>query len=720
MSGAPPQGASAPAGPAARGAGVNIPGPQRHQSFASLYGDDTRYPIWEQSYASVLGVWEIIPGSISGTDLGQQLRTHQGTPPMTFLAVFGDGSGMGEIRVLHQPRYFSTPLGTTPTANLHDRMYAIYDDLGAGNFVPHVRFPSSYLDILRNLRVPTSNTFTQTIPFPDHFGPYPAPTAEVENVSVRKICWVPPRVASLVLSASSRRVVDVVQLLAANVSSFSPDGGWDKFAGSFFVWLRTAMTVDNQGNSLVCLPMPDQAPMSPDLIKFRWDAVTRDLPTLGDSAIQSGAEQISAAIGAGVSAYADAREEDKRRAERIEREKQGTVRKKFGHCLTSLLRLTHQSAPEDVPPAWHALAQQGAKRYRSTLQAEINSNSQRLMVNPPVISPHLSGILTDPTLWRTDTYDVDLHQGWTVWGVLAREQRGKSSESRRARAYDTAQLLGSTVSHTDVDKFLAVEDGCTVASPAHLIESMENNLVISHTMLGERHTVTKAFHDIIDWMKQHGSLLTEKWLNSAETIWWPTAVLFYFHKELSCWVNYQLATDDPVAPPNFMGWTHKLQIGDHWHRGLPAQLSTRQPDGLDDKSLMSAITDGTGLTDLSSTSGGGGGSGDGGNGGSGGDGRDWSKGTTMARGDAHTKLKEFKTHSVGYQDMLKAAKAANDPLPVDDHGVPFCLSYHLRGQCYDNCGRHVNRKNPKMVSNHRKLTDGEAERLAKWCKSHYK
>ena len=91
----------------------------------------------------------------------------------------------------------------------------------------------------------------------------------------------------------------------------------------------------------------------------------------------------------------------------------------------------------------------------------------------------------------------------------------------------------------------------------------------------------------------------------------------------------------------------------------------------------------------------------------------------MLRGNPHPKLAQFKQHTKSYQDMLKEAKAANDPLPIDSNGVPFCMSYHLRGRCYDNCSRHVNRKDPSMKTNHRDLSDSEAEDLAKWCKTYY-
>lgn len=713
MSGAASPGTSAPTGPA--GSQPVTSGPRRHQSYEALYSDDTIHPAWAPAYQTTAGVWEHTPAAITGTELAAQLKTHQDTIPMAFLGVFGDGSTMGEVRVLHQPKYYSPPLGVQPVADLHDKMYALYDDLGAGNFVPHIRFPAAYLDVLGPIRVPTETTLTQTSPFPDRFGPYPTASAEVEDVHLRKTCWVPPRVAALVLGSRDRSVAAVAKLLDSNISAFTEGGSWNKLRLSLLVWIRAAMTVSAQGVSLMCLPAPEQAPMDRNLIDFRWRCVTSDLPTLGSGAIQSGAEQISAAIGAGVTAYTDAREEERRRAEAREREKAGTVRKKFAHCMTPLLRLTQQTVPEDVTTVWHELAKVGAKHHRSTLQSAMNENAQLLRVKPPTVSPLLSGILADPTQWRTDTYDVELHQGWTLWGCLARERRGKSAESRRARAYDLATRLGSTVSHSDVEKFLEVESGFTVPSPAHIIETMEHNMVIAHTMLGEDHSVTRAFQQITTWMVQHNALMTEKWLGASDSIWWPTAVVFYFHKELSCWVNYQLDSSDPVAAPNFMGWTHKLQINDQWHRGLPTQLSIDHI-GSDEKSQLSGLTAGTGLTDLTGNS-----DDSATRVSKGGDtGTDWSKGTLMSRGDANPKLAEFKTHSVSYQEMIKAAKAANDPIPTDDNGVPFCLSYHLRGQCYDNCGRHKSRKDPSMVSNHRSLSDSEAGRLAKWCKSHYK
>jgi len=165
--------------------------------------------------------------------------------------------------------------------------------------------PNDSMVILAPLRVPTENTFTQTNSVPH----------TIWTVShlylVRCLVWVLPRVTSLVLGATSRHPGKIIRLLANSLSSFTPDGSWTHLRASLLVWLHAVITIDGNGKSLVCMDTPTQVPMHRELVGFRWQLVTTNLPTLVDKAIQSGAEQISAAIVAGVQAYTNAREEER-------------------------------------------------------------------------------------------------------------------------------------------------------------------------------------------------------------------------------------------------------------------------------------------------------------------------------------------------------------------------------------------------------------------------
>jgi len=126
---------------------------------------------------------------------------------------------------------------------------------------------------------------------------------------------------------------------------------------------------------------------------------------------------------------------------------------------------------------------------------------------------------------------------------------------------------------------------------------------------------------------------------------------------------------------------------------------------VDKKLHISGITDGSGITEASS------GVGSNQKGDSNRDER--SKGSPMTRWDPHPLLGEFKSHSTSYP-------YTGDPLPTDDNGIPFCLSFHLVRRCFDNCSRHRKRGKSDMKLNHRAVSDAEEEKLAKWCKAHFK
>jgi hypothetical protein len=57
------------------------------------------------------------------------------------------------------------------------------------------------------------------------------------------------------------------------------------------------------------------------------------------------------------------------------------------------------------------------------------------------------------------------------------------------------------------------------------------------------------------------------------------------------------------------------------------------------------------------------------------------------------------------------AREANRGVPNNDDHVEFCLSYHVLGFCWENCGR---------TQDHRSHRPAEHARLVAWCTDCYR
>jgi len=55
----------------------------------------------------------------------------------------------------------------------------------------------------------------------------------------------------------------------------------------------------------------------------------------------------------------------------------------------------------------------------------------------------------------------------------------------------------------------------------------------------------------------------------------------------------------------------------------------------------------------------------------------------------------------------------NDPVPVGDDNTPMCLSYHIKGGCYNNCRRKANHEKALSAAEKHKLSNWIVDQTAK-------
>jgi len=263
-----------------------------------------------------------------------------------------------------------------------------------------------------------------------------------------------------------------------------------------------------------------------------------------------------------VAAFTSYRQEESQRRAATEAAKKGTVRTKYDYCMTELTRLLQVEVPEDAPEVWHKLASSSSKTSRAIIQSAISRTCQTLGLPPLDITPSLAMTLATPPDYRTDDLDHNLHQGWTLWGTLAKSGTGKNTDRGIAHAYDLAQTMGSSLSYSDTQKFLTTDGTVLVATPAHAVATLKGGYAVSYTFLEKDHPITIEFSKLTRWLDSN-QLLLQQALDSFPTpLAFLTAMVFYFHKDLSSWLNYQLDSNSRVPPPNFLEWSFCLNKKD--------------------------------------------------------------------------------------------------------------------------------------------------------------
>jgi hypothetical protein len=243
---------------------------------------------------------------------------------------------------------------------------------------------------------------------------------------------------------------------------------------------------------------------------------------------------------------------------------------------------------------------------------------------------------------------------------------------------------------------------------------------VAATFFPPDHGVVRAFETFCNWWDTNPLLIQETWDAFFEPIYFPTAVLFYLHKDLSTWVSLQMHSTSVVPAPNFMEWVMKVMKRDSWYRGMPPGAAQDETPSFIPifPGSSSRGSDHTPATDASTLTGS-----SGSTGGSAPPNRPAAAKTPdppprkhfQAPADHQTEFDEFKPCTKSLKDIMSESGRKNDPMPVDKNGTAYCLGYHIRGECWMNCKRHISKANPKLKSNHRRLDPDELLTILPWC-----
>jgi hypothetical protein len=87
------------------------------------------------------------------------------------------------------------------------------------------------------------------------------------------------------------------------------------------------------------------------------------------------------------------------------------------------------------------------------------------------------------------------------------------------------------------------------------------------------------------------------------------------------------------------------------------------------------------------------------------------RGDRVLNGAYNPQYAPFKALGIRVADVRERAQEAGKPVPQNSRGVEFCLSYHVLGFCWNNCGK---------AGDHQAHNAADSSALLAWCGACYR
>lgn len=585
--------------------------------------------------------------------------------------------GEGQVRVLHRLRRFSSFGAPGPQDGLNVAIMGEMSGLGP----VFVEFPpNGFHPIDAIARVPTT-AMTSELAAGSAAPQIPAETSdnllpgEYSVTRSRHVMVVPPNWAGQVLAAASAPEGLRPRDLWANVVvPLLNDDDMRQQCGPFVDWSRIAYTQGAGAANPLHLPCPTPLALSPRLHQSRLNMLRQDFP--GIHATGSGDQgmapvvQILEGLRHDLHGRAEAailREDEQRAASAL-------PSKRWPRSVSKLLRLCMVDAETELPAVWLAMAKDGQKVDRQTIQFFLDdTEDQRLGQSGQAdVQPICTtSVAKDLGQLRFIASPDDIDVGISIFVISHPDAETNARVSESVGLYDQQMHNVTNVSLTesiDLRKAQAFRLPTKYIELKHVCWCYLRFLA---TILGLDHVVTVNFSLFVERLQREESRFHLYFDADVERC---AGLLRYIQIHMHEWARSTLANRDARVPP-FERALDKI-IEQSWKAPLlPAKYITAKKD----KSAAA----GSNKQGRASQS----------------------RGTKVEAPASH-----LDHRLIPYKADFRPAEfiAKHKNVPKNDQGGAMCLSYHVSGTCYDNCRR---------ISDHRKHTEAEASRLLEYMAS---
>jgi predicted RecA/RadA family phage recombinase len=681
--------------------GAGVPQPPdptaaQNKTFTEYYNDASNdefrgdYTTVMATFASP-GVGNVQPVTIRDLISNDPHRSSMGYAVLVVSASNPNQPGL--IYGMHTVSKYAPRFGF-PATPWDSQLFATLHDV-VGNQIPAtIQFPSDAFARMgqgANYRVPSDQLIDAEFaadPSLEVLGPYANGTVDTELISCRNIVGIPHRYMRHFIPGplTPRRTWEIV---AADIITT----GHTAACASLLNFLRLALTLNAAGDTASPLARGTfEVPLADgDLIRHRTVLVQHKLPGLHQTPTLAAGQAIAASVSELATEQRAYRQD---MADRHAQSKKKTVDEYFGAHLHTVLRMCNVANVGELPPIYQAMADNGRKKHRSTMQQSMDEMLDRMGLSdfPCVISADLATKVSD-FMWVN--HPEDLGVGIHPFSVGEMNPDTVIALQESARNYDLI-TMGSVAPNLDDCRTL-VGSGDKVSIPTSLVAlDCQNHIFLAflNVFLGQGHPVSIAWAEHTSTTKNRLVLLQSyKPRTPRHEFLLPALVQRWAQLRWSYWVRCQRSSYAHAPPPDWGDIWRCVHHRSDWESPLPERYLTSIVPGPQSTSRQVITAPSPPPTPPAAPT-----------------------TTRTPAKDAKTTLERcvafdkaylpYKNSNKRVRDVIKAADERGHAVPRNSHGKDMCVSYHVKGVCNSNCGR---------KADHRAHDAAESKTLLAWC-----
>jgi hypothetical protein len=668
-----------------------------YRTYQERYSDlinDT----FNQDYAGVMGEFTLRgnpESKVRTASANKRILDTIDVMPHHYLLLTGD-PGDHIVTVIHRPSIFRVPMGAhsrIPDATVT----AFIGDVIHGLTPTTVYWPDDAMQPTAVANIPTSVTLDAAFagdPAIGMVGPFATGDAGTEAKATRKLAYLPPRYVPMAIGMT-----------------LTPRQAWERIGGAIRTgehadtevvacaplldWLKSSCTVHEDGDANTKSEAPSYPyPPEGDLIKHRADLIKLDLPGLFPSqeGAMPGTREVVGALNNLTEEQRLSRQEANQRTQQASEKTPTTY---YGSATVVLNRYTHTSTVAALPPIYMVVAATTKKTERLVLQEEINAIARDLGLSActPILTPGLAKKITQANFTHEDM--DNLGEGIQPFVTCYRTLNDKSTVESRIQAYDTL-VQGAGAQLTDI---YSLKDADKVFLPLTILQvtyTLKSFRVLLHALLGHEHTFVVAYGEFIRNWDQRMMHMEQR----CTTPDIPAKMVRWVQIKVSRWFTRQYNSPAPIDAPNFVELIDAIEEMRTWEPPIPLRYmaitpqprrTPGTPSGSNPSGIRTPAPAPAPYTSANPTEGR----------------RERITNTTYKA----PHFEQFKELGLSMRTVRDAAREAGKPVPTNTAGTECCLSYHVLGFCWENCGR---------KEDHRAHTAPEDQKLKEWCTSCYR
>jgi len=465
----------------------------------------------------------------------------------------------GRIHVFHRAAMYFPQMGSETQWDhmafafigdlVHQQIQTVRLPVDAFHQVPVFIIPSA---------VRLANEFAAD-PTAELVGPYTNNDPEIEPFRTRRVMLLPHRFVNIFLGQNltpRRAYADVLARVTADGTAVA--------CAPLMDWLRAACTrITINGANSEASPMAQMHPGAPvadaELLRHRWELVSRDLPALDPAQVQHSAQHIATSIGQLATKTHMTREEAAHaRGARDNR----TVESRFRLNMQHLLHYCNAYTISELPQIWTEVARADKAQVPAVVQQAMEAASFEIAGKECgfQVTTSLATKIVNLT-WRSLDID-DLANGLTPFLLAPRAPHERAEQQRQV---DIAGIVysGTTASLSDAVHLMAGDDARVPLDWLQAKACLQNFTVLFHALLGHNHPLVAELVTLLEQFRDYEDNLTRlQPPPHVSHLDLPTLVVRWVQVRVSNWLKRQYMSPGLATMPNLKELFHRIEIND--------------------------------------------------------------------------------------------------------------------------------------------------------------